>query len=277
MKKAVYTITGVILLSLFTFTQSITIVKPNNRSTWAKNEAHTIEWRKSGEMDANVKIRLFRGSSRIKSITNSTPTRNENFRCPPNFFNDVPDGSYTIKVKTLNNNVSGNSAVFRIGPPPDNNNGDGGNNNNNSDSPQFRPPARNPRLKKPKVKLIPMSSIKIVYPRPNTDISIYGDEDGNFPGTIPIRWEKLGIGVHEEYVKITLSKYNSPFLLKTLTTKTGNNGTYYAFFKKNFKSGKYTFAIETLDNKVLAECGPVQIYNQDDYASTSVEWWLENR
>jgi len=258
MKKTIYTITGIILFSLFTFSQSITVRNPANGDVWAKNTAHTIEWRKSGEMGANVKIRLFRGSSRIKSITNSTPTRNENFRCPPNFFNDVPDGSYTIKVKTLNNNVSGNSAVFRIGSPPNNDNGDGGNNGHNFDSSRFST-SRVQGTKANRVNVIP-AFIKIIHPNANTVWNIVGTttfyED--------IIWKSIGIDTPLKvriYLKRVLGRGSLEERI-TITDDTWNNGYYLAQIRSNIETKHpvlkwtNTIVIETLDGKIRAKSKP---------------------
>ncbi len=71
----------------------ITVTRPNSGDVWYTGQSYTIRWNSEGPI-TNVKIELYRGSSRVRTITNSTSN----------------DGSYTW---TVDDNLS-ESSNYRI-------------------------------------------------------------------------------------------------------------------------------------------------------------------
>lgn len=96
------------------FSQSIEVTSPHSGDTWYKGDPYRITWTKSGTMHARVKIRLFNstGTAKILDITNGT-SNDGNFG-PWTVPDSVPDGRYTIRVKTLDDLVYDNSEIFSI-------------------------------------------------------------------------------------------------------------------------------------------------------------------
>ncbi len=93
------------------YSQSITITSPHSGNCWEKGKTYTITWTKSGTMNANVKIRLYQGGTKILSITDSTPNNGSYGWTVPA---TVADGSYYIRVKTTDNAVYDDSDTFQI-------------------------------------------------------------------------------------------------------------------------------------------------------------------
>lgn len=96
--------------------QSITVTKPTAGShfcNWGDNPGPGISWTKSGAMHAQVKIELFdsNGIHKVMDIVASTPN-NGNYFWDINSIPVAPPGNYVVKVTTLDNLVSGKSAVF---------------------------------------------------------------------------------------------------------------------------------------------------------------------
>ncbi|MEN8155075.1 MAG: Ser-Thr-rich GPI-anchored membrane family protein [Acidobacteriota bacterium] len=119
MKKVIF---GLIILSVLLtlgYSQSITVTRPSAGEVVPKGSAYTIRWTTVGTLHASVKIRLFNssGSSKIMDITDRTGTAAGSYRCPANLFNAVPDGSYIVRVKTLDDQYYDNSDVFILGDP----------------------------------------------------------------------------------------------------------------------------------------------------------------
>ncbi len=89
----------------------IRIISPRSKEVWCKGNSYGIKWDKKGEMNSNVKIRLYQGSTKVFSITNQT--QNEGlyaWRVPKS----LKSGSYKIRVKTIDNLVYDDSNVFNI-------------------------------------------------------------------------------------------------------------------------------------------------------------------
>ncbi len=96
--------------------QSITVTKPvagNHFCNWGDNPGPGIAWTKSGAMHAQVRIELFdsNGINKVMDIVASTPN-NGNYYWDINSIPVAPPGSYVVKVTTLDNLVTGQSAVF---------------------------------------------------------------------------------------------------------------------------------------------------------------------
>jgi len=272
MKKVLYIISGFILFASISFASSITVTKPANEAVWAKSEAHVVEWRTDGEMHAKVKIRLYNGNStiKIKEITNDTPTNDKRFRCPVNFFNDIPDGTYTIRIKTLDNNVWDDSAPFFLRVPPtiDIRIEEAESPSNNNSTTPFRPPGQhlNPPGLKNRINL-KLPSIVINYPPKNHKWKLrLGNTALPFP--IHVMWEKTGTGTQGRRVRILLQR-RSPRLQTTLIAQnTANNGLFRGEIPRNLMTNVYTIIIKTLDGKIRAESEDFFIINAKDDPDT---------
>jgi len=267
MKKVLYIISGFILFASISFASSITVTKPANEAVWAKSEAHVVEWRTDGEMHAKVKIRLYNGNStiKIKEITNDTPTNDKRFRCPVNFFNDIPDGTYTIRIKTLDNNVWDDSAPFTIETPPTNNTASETGIDENRRIPS-QPPFRklvkrqnNILVLKRNVKL-PSPSIKITHPPKDHNWRLkLGNTSLPFP--IRIMWLKTGVGSQSLSVRIFLKRVLNGVQTTILTQSTPNDGLFRGEISRDLITSLYTIIIETLDGKIRVESDTFYITN----------------
>lgn len=120
-KKIIILILGLFLLmgNSLSYAASLTITTPKPNVTWLKNAPHKVTWVKSGNQNNTVKIRLTNvpGTSNVKLISNGT-ANSGSYTIAKNIFADVADGSYRIKVVTLDNQVQGLSGVFKISQPP---------------------------------------------------------------------------------------------------------------------------------------------------------------
>ena len=91
------------------------IISPHKNEVWKKDKTYQIKWLKKGKMDDKVKIGLYKGNTRVLSIANSTVNNGVyEWKIPPT----IPEGIYTIRVKTIDNYSNGNSDVFTIKNPP---------------------------------------------------------------------------------------------------------------------------------------------------------------
>ena len=99
------------------YSQSITVTNPHRGDIWYKGSSHhyTIRWTKSGAMNANVKIRLYQGETRVLAITDSTP--NDGFY-EWSIPESVVNGTYHIRVKTIDNAVYDDGEDFTIAETP---------------------------------------------------------------------------------------------------------------------------------------------------------------
>lgn len=95
--------------------QSITVTSPHSGDVWYKGHTYTITWGRSGNMNSKVKIRLYQGNTKILGITNSTDNDGSyNWTIPAS----VPNGTYVIRVKTIDNQVYDDSDSFTIADAP---------------------------------------------------------------------------------------------------------------------------------------------------------------
>ncbi len=113
MRKRIFFILIITLfISVFVYSQSITVTSPHSGDFWEKGKTYTITWTKSGTMNANVKIRLMQNGSRVLPITDSTPNNGSySWEVPV----DLANGSYYIRVKTVDNQVYDDGEAFTIG------------------------------------------------------------------------------------------------------------------------------------------------------------------
>ncbi len=115
MKKILILTTALILLSVMSFSQSITVTNPRSGENVVKGERYTIRWTITGQMADTVKIRLYNraGTDKILEISNSTENSGR-YSCPPSLFNSIRTGDYVIRVKTTDNSYYDDSDVFHL-------------------------------------------------------------------------------------------------------------------------------------------------------------------
>ncbi len=113
MKKLVFGIPIIILISMLVLPAGINVTSPNASSVWDVGKTYPITWNGSCA-GANVKINIFKNSATqanfvTQLISNSGSTKNWNI--PSNF----APGKYVIRVKNAtDNNCFGDSAQFEI-------------------------------------------------------------------------------------------------------------------------------------------------------------------
>ncbi len=84
---------------------------PKDNDCWEKGKSYHIEWVPYKTMNFYVKIRLYQGNTKVLSITDSTLNDREfTWNIPAS----IPDGTYYIRVKTIDNQKYGDSELFRI-------------------------------------------------------------------------------------------------------------------------------------------------------------------
>ncbi len=116
MKRIFYSLFVLILFTGFTFGGVITVTSPACGSEWCINDnTHPVEirWNESPKENQLVKIRLYdsTATNQILKITDSTDNNGVyNWTIPPS----IPAGQYIIRVRSINNLASGDSAVFTI-------------------------------------------------------------------------------------------------------------------------------------------------------------------
>jgi len=98
---------------------SIEITEPSSGDTWYKGNTYNIQWTKSGTMDTQVEITLYKADlTTLQTIIKGT-TENDglySWKIP----NSIPDGVYVVRVKTIDNTVfddSGDFYIYESGQP----------------------------------------------------------------------------------------------------------------------------------------------------------------
>lgn len=93
--------------------QSITVTAPDSNDSWCRGLSCTIKWLKTGNMDANVKVRLFdsTGTVRVLGISDSAANNGTYQWVIPR---SITPGKYLIRVKTVDNKIFDDSDVFTI-------------------------------------------------------------------------------------------------------------------------------------------------------------------
>jgi len=209
MNKVIYFFGILILLSGLIFSQSITVTNPHSGQTWYKGNTYTITWTKSGSMNANVKIRLYQGSTKILGIIDSTPNNGSySWTIPAS----LASGTYYIRIKTIDNAVYDNSDAFTIKSKSGinfNTNNLGKNISYNNNFPKFK------------------QKIKIFYPNKKSNWS-----EGK---TYKIGWD--GTYLKGKKVNIYLYDYYGKKNIKTIQT----NWVLGNAYKWQVPKGIYTF------------------------------------
>ena len=74
MKKSIYPILMFLFMATIVFSQSMQVTYPTYESVLVKSDSLTIQWRITGNITDNVKIRLFNReiTAKIKDIVNDT-------------------------------------------------------------------------------------------------------------------------------------------------------------------------------------------------------------
>jgi uncharacterized delta-60 repeat protein len=110
---AASTVTDSSNASFSIFAPAITVTAPATGNNWICGATKNITWTAQGTVNANVKIQLFKGTTKTLDITTSTPTANGTFTW------NIPSTlttatTYVVKVITLDNLVTGTSGTFSI-------------------------------------------------------------------------------------------------------------------------------------------------------------------
>ncbi len=114
-KKLLIFVVVILFFVAFAYSGSgtITVKKPNSQNTWIKGNTYKIVWSKSGNMDSQVKITLYKPDhkSLIYIIAKPTPNNGSFLWTIPN---SIPSGKYLVRVKTMDNSVYDDGEVFKI-------------------------------------------------------------------------------------------------------------------------------------------------------------------
>lgn len=90
---------------------TIIVTAPAAGTVWVKGVTKTITWTKTGTLDANVKIQLFKGKSNILDITLKTKNTGVYDWTIPKTLNN---GFYTIAITTLDGKVKSKNVSLNI-------------------------------------------------------------------------------------------------------------------------------------------------------------------
>ncbi len=106
---AVFFITGLLISQQIKYD----VTKPDTSSKWSKGTKRFINWDKKGDPAPKVKIRLYKFPGMVKILDIVDDTGNDG-----SFLWEVPfevsEGSYIVRVKSINNLNWGDSKVFEI-------------------------------------------------------------------------------------------------------------------------------------------------------------------
>ncbi|MCK5221905.1 MAG: hypothetical protein KAR14_10025, partial [Candidatus Aminicenantes bacterium] len=92
---------------------SITVTSPTTGTKWAKGTTKTITWDKSGDLDSNVKINIFRNSileSNFVVQLTGPNTGSKSWNIPSSY----DPGTYYLRIKENVGTVQGDSRAFEI-------------------------------------------------------------------------------------------------------------------------------------------------------------------
>ena len=215
---------AIIILSSVVFSKAIRVTSPKSVDVWYKEDTYTIAWTTTGTMDSLVKIRLRNSANNavILPIKDNIPNNgNYSWTIPAS----VPSGKFRIRVRTMDTEVLGDSAIFQIKNLS----------NPNISEPSIQTPVgQNSNLSGKK-------EIKIVFPN--------GGENLNLGDFINITWGYEGI---TNNIKLILY-YNSTYKKGTIASNIPVSDKsyrwtvgYYNEGTANPKSG-YQIEIQTMD------------------------------
>jgi len=91
---------------------SIKVTAPAAGAVWGRNTTQELIWIVNGTMNASVKIHLFKGATLVQAIVLNTPNDGSYSWTIPGSL--VKGTDYKIRVRTIDNTVTGKSAKFTI-------------------------------------------------------------------------------------------------------------------------------------------------------------------
>ncbi len=102
MKKLIYLLGILIVITGFSFSQTLTITNPSGAVTWSLNTTHLIQWTYGGNGD--IMIQLFQSGSPTGTVYNGENTGNLNWTIDKYLNgNPIATGSYKLRVRSKNN------------------------------------------------------------------------------------------------------------------------------------------------------------------------------
>ncbi len=111
MKKIVLGASLVILGAIAAFGQSIVVTSPAAGVPWCRGKSYAITWTSTGAVGATVRIRLMQGTAAIQEIALDTANDGSyDWTIPAT----TPPGSYTVRVRSLQNTTRGDSGALAI-------------------------------------------------------------------------------------------------------------------------------------------------------------------
>ncbi len=93
--------------------QPLVVTSPASGALWERGRTYAISWLKQGVQNANVRIQLFKGTSRlVKTLTNKTANDGSfDWRVPTAL---AVGNAYFVRVKTIDNLISDDSDTFSV-------------------------------------------------------------------------------------------------------------------------------------------------------------------
>jgi hypothetical protein len=94
---------------------TLTVTEPSAGTVWYTGSTVTITWAKSGGQDANVKIQLYKGATKVLDISRTTPN-DESFDwvVRPSL---AGGANYSIRITTLDNHLRDDSDTLTVAKP----------------------------------------------------------------------------------------------------------------------------------------------------------------
>ncbi|MEN8222856.1 MAG: Ser-Thr-rich GPI-anchored membrane family protein [Acidobacteriota bacterium] len=204
----------------------ISVTGPGEGGNWNVGSPRMIYWRKDGPMAENVKIELLNhtGSALIRTITANTANDGSEHWVVPR---DHAAGRYIMRVKTVDNEVTGDSGIFNITRPDD-----------PATDPRTRadPDETPPDDRDPRTPILPERVIKIKFPDKN---SIW--KRGK---NVEIIWSKGPATAAR--VRIELWKTGSLQTSGTISERAANNGKFKWKVPNIVSGGKFIVKIKEI-------------------------------
>jgi hypothetical protein len=101
---------------VYTVVPGITVTSPSSASSWEVGSTQAITWSKSGSLDANVKIELYKSGSKVSDITTATANDGSYDWLIPTTLTAGSD--YLVRVTTADDTYSDDSDLFAITVTP---------------------------------------------------------------------------------------------------------------------------------------------------------------
>ncbi len=117
MKKILISISVVFMLTCLIFPlKDFDVFKPAKNEIVLREADYTIRWKTAVSTKEKVKIRLYdsTGNTKLSDLANSVPNSGQ-FVWKQQSIKTYPTGFYVVRVRTVNNLFTGNSAPFQIG------------------------------------------------------------------------------------------------------------------------------------------------------------------